>query len=43
MHSAPAKSVSKLEAKDVLPNRNRTQDAERAEKMSFFVSDDLDL
>jgi len=29
----------KLEAKDVLPNINRTQTAERAGKCGFFVPD----
>jgi len=31
-----------LDAKDVLPNINRTQASERA-KMQFFVPGDLDL
>jgi len=33
----------KLQAKDVLPNINHTQAAERAKKMLFFVPCDLDL
>ena len=33
----------KLEAKDVLPNINRTQAAERAEKCRFCIPGDLDL
>jgi len=34
---------TKLEAKDVLPNINRTQATERAKKCCFFCPGDLDL
>jgi len=37
------KQANKLEAKDVLPNVNRTQAAEWAEKCRFFVPGDLVL
>jgi len=37
MHSTNARQTEeKLEAKDVLPNMNRTQAAERAEKCRFL-------
>jgi len=37
------KKNMKLEAKDVLPNINRTQATERDEKCRFFVPGDHDL
>jgi len=43
LEQAEEKRQEKPEAKDVLPNINRTPPAERAEKCCFFVPGDLDL